>query len=76
MMSEEFEITENTDAYAMDLDGDGMAETLAVDADGDGLMDAVGMDTNGDGTLDPVAVDDSSSKRDPFSYIDDGRRLS
>lgn len=36
----------------LDLDGDGVSETVEVDTDGDGIGDYMALDTDGDGTFD------------------------
>ena len=42
---------------SVDLDGDGIEESLLLDTDGDGFEDAMITDFNGDGIIDQIAVD-------------------
>lgn len=45
------------DTMAADIDGDGIQETLLTDTDGDGLFDMAMMDMDGDGVFETVGFD-------------------
>lgn len=46
-----------TDDFNMDMDGDGIADSMGYDVDGDGLIDSVSIDTDGDGIVDTIQMD-------------------
>ena len=61
------------DSVAFDSDNDGNADTIATDLDGDGVIDAVGMDTDGDGNIDSVGMDtDGDGSIDAVGMDTDG----
>ncbi len=47
------------DTMAADMDNDGIQETLLTDTDGDGVFDIAMMDMDGDGVFETVGLDDN-----------------
>ncbi len=47
------------DTMAADIDGDGIQETLLTDTDGDGIFDMAMMDTDGDGVFETAGFDNN-----------------
>ncbi|MBA6417410.1 choice-of-anchor L domain-containing protein [Colwellia sp. 6M3] len=67
---------DNTSPYALDSDGDGIADHLDNDSDNDGLNDGVeaglsGNDTDGDGIDDSIDVDETGGTDTNSDGIDD-----
>ncbi|EGD54532.1 hypothetical protein [Gordonia neofelifaecis] len=59
----------------LDLDGDGVPESVALDFDGDGLIDDAMTDTDHDGVADLVALDLDDDGVPESRYTDSGRGL-
>lgn len=69
----------DSSTVAVDLDGDGVADTFGLDVGGDGTVDGIlsAVDTDGDGYYDSLVYDpldtgdDSNYTDDPSDYTDD-----